>query len=203
MIIKVCGMRDAENIKQLDQLDIDWMGFIFHKDSPRDIGRKISYLPQKIKRIGVFVNQNPQVIRDRADQNELHAIQLHGSEPPWYCIHLQQEGFKVIKSFGIDPDGFIPNAQLHAYEGKCDYFLFDTKTEQHGGSGKKFNWKRIAEYEGETPFILSGGITPADVDEIKTIDHPKFAGIDINSGFETEPAMKDVEKIKDFTKQFR
>lgn len=109
----------------------------------------------------------------------------------------------MIKSFGIDPDGFIPNAQLHAYEGKCDYFLFDTKTEQHGGSGKKFNWKRIAEYEGETPFILSGGITPADVDEIKTIDHPKFAGIDINSGFETEPAMKDVEKIKDFIKQFR
>ncbi|MDD2298298.1 MAG: phosphoribosylanthranilate isomerase [Fermentimonas sp.] len=203
MIIKVCGMRDEENIRQLEQLDIDWMGFIFYHDSPRYAGQIVKYLPSKKKRVGVFVDQNPQIIRDRAKDNHLFAIQLHGSEPPWYCINLREEGYKVIKSFGIDKDGFIPNAQLNAYEGKCDYFLFDTKTDLHGGSGKKFNWNRLADYKGETPFILSGGISPEDVEEIKSFSHPKFAGIDINSRFEISPAIKDVEAIKTFIKQLR
>lgn len=203
MIIKVCGMRDEENIRQLEQLDIDWMGFIFYHDSPRYAGQIVKYLLSKKKIVGVFVDQNPQIIRDRAKDNHLFAIQLHGSEPPWYCINLREEGYKVIKSFGIDKDGFIPNAQLNAYEGKCDYFLFDTKTDLHGGSGKKFNWNRLADYKGETPFILSGGISPEDVEEIKSFSHPKFAGIDINSRFEISPAIKDVEAIKTFIKQLR
>ncbi|MDD4008321.1 MAG: phosphoribosylanthranilate isomerase [Fermentimonas sp.] len=203
MIIKVCGMRDEENIRQLEQLDIDWMGFIFYHDSPRYAGQTVKYLLSKKKKVGVFVDQNPQIIRDRAKDNHLFAIQLHGSEPPWYCINLREEGYKVIKSFGIDKDGFIPNAQLNAYEGKCDYFLFDTKTDLHGGSGKKFNWNRLADYKGETPFILSGGISPEDVEEIKSFSHPKFAGIDINSRFEISPAIKDVEAIKTFIKQLR
>lgn len=203
MIIKVCGMRDAENIQQVEQLDVDWMGFIFYPGSPRYVGNKISYVPKKVKKIGVFVNANPQLIRDITDQNQLNAVQLHGSEPPWYCIQLQQEGFKVIKSFGVDSNGLIPKAQLHAYEGKCNYFLFDTKTKQHGGSGRKFNWKGLAEYESETPFILSGGISPEDAEEIKSFHHPKFAGININSRFETEPALKDIGLIKDFIKQIR
>lgn len=203
MIIKVCGMREEENIRQLEQLDIDWMGFIFYHDSPRYAGQTVTYLPSKIKKVGVFVDQNPQIVRDRAKDNHLFAIQLHGSEPPWYCINLREEGYKVIKSFGIDKYGFIPNAQLNAYEGKCDYFLFDTKTNLHGGSGKKFNWNRLADYKGETPFILSGGISPEDVEEIKSFSHPKFAGIDINSRFEISPAIKDVEAIKTFIKQLR
>ena len=203
MIIKVCGMRDEDNIRQLEQLDIDWMGFIFYSGSPRYVGQKVKYLPEKVKKIGVFVDQNPQIIRERAMQNNLDAIQLHGSEPPWYCINLQEEGFPVIKSFGIEPDEFIPNAQLNAYEGKCNYFLFDTKTKLHGGSGKRFNWEKLAEYDGDTPFILSGGISPEDAEEIKSFKHPKFAGIDINSRFETEPAIKDTEMIKSFIKQIR
>ena len=203
MIIKVCGMRDEDNIRQLEQLDIDWMGFIFYSGSPRYVGQKVKYLPEKVKKIGVFVDQNPQIIRERAMQNNLDAIQLHGSEPPWYCINLQEEGYQVIKSFGIDPDGFIPNAQLNAYEGKCNYFLLDTKTKLHGGSGKRFNWEKLAEYNGDTPFILSGGISPEDAEEIKSFKHPKFAGIDINSRFETEPAIKDTEMIKSFIKQIR
>jgi phosphoribosylanthranilate isomerase len=179
------------------------MGFIFYHDSPRYAGQIVKYLLSKKKKVGVFVDQNPQIIRDRAKDNHLFAIQLHGSEPPWYCINLREEGYKVIKSFGIDKDGFIPNAQLNAYEGKCDYFLFDTKTDLHGGSGKKFNWNRLADYKGETPFILSGGISPEDVEEIKSFSHPKFAGIDINSRFEISPAIKDVEAIKTFIKQLR
>ena len=196
-------MRDEDNIRQLEQLDIDWMGFIFYSGSPRYVGQKVKYLPEKVKKIGVFVDQNPQIIRERAMQNNLDAIQLHGSEPPWYCINLQEEGFPVIKSFGIEPDEFIPNAQLNAYEGKCNYFLFDTKTKLHGGSGKRFNWEKLAEYDGDTPFILSGGISPEDAEEIKSFKHPKFAGIDINSRFETEPAIKDTEMIKSFIKQIR
>ena len=203
MIIKVCGMRYEENIRQLEQLDIDWMGFIFYSESPRFVGPKVSYLPKKVKKIGVFVDQIPQVISERAKQNNLDIIQLHGSEPPWYCINLQEEGYKIIKSFGIDADGFIPNAQLNAYEGKCDYFLFDTKTKFHGGSGKRFNWERLADYDGDTPFILSGGISPEDAEEIKSFKHPKFAGIDINSRFEIEPAFKDIEMIRSFLKQIR
>lgn len=201
MIIKVCGMRDAANIKELEQLDIDWMGFIFYPGSPRYVGRSLSYIPSKVQKIGVFVDQDPQIVRERAAQNRLDAIQLHGSEPPWYCINLHEEGYKVIKSFGIDEDGFIPLAQLDAYEGKCDYFLFDRKTKLHGGSGRKFIWSRLAKYQGDTPFLLSGGISPEDVEEIKSFVHPRFAGIDINSRFEIEPALKNIEMIREFIKR--
>ncbi len=203
MIIKVCGMRDPENISQLEQLDIDWMGFIFYSKSPRYVGQKLKYLPSKIKKIGVFVDQIPQIIYERSGENHLDAIQLHGSEPPWYCINLKQDGFKVIKSFGIEENGFIPKAQLNAYEGKCDYYLFDTKTPVKGGSGKKFNWQMLNDYEGETPFIISGGISLNDVSEIKKITHPKFAGVDINSRFELSPAIKDIELISQFVDKIR
>lgn len=203
MIIKVCGMRDAANIRELELLDIDWMGFIFYPGSPRYVGRSLDYIPSKVKKIGVFVDQDLQIVREKAKQNKLDAIQLHGSEPPRYCIDLHEEGYKVIKSFGIDEDGLIPLAQLDAYEGKCDYFLFDRKTTLHGGSGRKFDWSRLSDYQGDTPFLLSGGISPEDVEEIKSFVHPCFAGIDINSRFEIEPALKDIELIKKFIKEFR
>lgn len=203
MIIKVCGMRDAANIRELELLDIDWMGFIFYPGSPRYVGRSLDYIPSKVKKIGVFVDQDLQIVREKAKQNKLDAIQLHGSEPPRYCIDLHEEGYKVIKSFGIDEDGLIPLAQLDAYEGKCDYFLFDRKTTLHGGSGRKFDWSRLSDYQGDTPFLLSGGISPEDVEEIKSFVHFWFAGIDINSRFEIEPAVKDIELIKKFIKEFR
>lgn len=203
MIIKVCGMREEENIRQLEQIDIDWMGFIFYPGSSRFVGAKLNYLPRKIKRIGVFVNQDLQTVSELAKQNNLYAIQLHGSEPPQYCINLKKEGHKVIKSFGIAEDGFIPQAQLHAYEGKCNYFLFDTKTNNYGGSGKKFNWEMLSDYNGDTPFLLSGGISPDDVEVIKSIKNSKFAGVDVNSRFETEPAIKNIEKVRLFVEQLR
>lgn len=194
-------MRDAGNIKEVEMLDIDWMGFIFHPDSPRDVGSALSYIPSKVKRVGVFVNQNPQFVMKRVKDNRLNFVQLHGSEPPWYCITLKMEGLKVIKSFGIEADGSLPLLQLDAYEGKCDYFLFDTKTDRHGGSGRKFNWDKLTDYKGETPFILSGGIGLEDADEIKKINHPKFAGIDVNSRFELAPAVKDTKLLEQFISQ--
>ncbi|MCE5204762.1 MAG: phosphoribosylanthranilate isomerase [Porphyromonadaceae bacterium] len=203
MIIKVCGMRDVSNIRELELLDIDWMGFIFYPGSSRYVEKGLDYIPSKVKRIGVFVDQDLQILRERAAQNQLDAIQLHGNESPGYCINLREEGYKVIKSFGIDEDGFVPITQLDAYEGKCDYFLFDRKTRLHGGSGMKFDWNRLADYQGDTPFLLSGGISPEDVVEIKSFIHPRFVGIDINSRFEIEPALKDIEMIKEFVKQLR
>lgn len=196
-------MRDEENIRELEQLDIDWMGFIFYSGSPRYVGPKLSYLSKRQKKIGVFVNQDLQYVRDCAVENHLDAIQLHGSESPNYCKELQKEGFDIIKSFGIDIEGKMPTDQLNEYEGSCSFFLFDTKTKQHGGSGKRFNWEMLVHYKGETPFILSGGISSEDAEEIKLFNHPKFAGIDINSRFEIEPANKNIEMIKSFVKQLR
>lgn len=203
MIIKVCGMRDDANIREIERLNIDWMGFIFYPGSARYVGSRLDYIPSNVKRVGVFVDQDLQIVRVRAAQNNLDAIQLHGSESPDYCLSLRKEGYMVLKAFGVGDDGFIPFAQLDAYEGKCDYFLFDRKTILHGGSGMKFNWRRLADYRGDTPFLLSGGISPEDVADIKSFSHPRFAGIDINSRFETAPALKDSERIKTFIEKLR
>jgi len=203
MIIKVCGMRDEVNIQEVERLNIDWMGFIFHPGSTRYVGSKLNYIPSNVKKVGVFVNQEIQIVRVQAAQNNLDAIQLHGSESPDYCLSLRKEGYMVLKAFGVGDNGFIPFAQLDAYEGKCDYFLFDRKTILHGGSGMKFNWKRLSDYHGDTPFLLSGGISPEDLAEIKSFVHPSFAGIDINSRFETAPALKNKDLIEKFIEELR
>lgn len=203
MIIKVCGMRDDANIREIERLDIDWMGFIFYPGSARYVGSRLDYIPSNVKRVGVFVDQDLQIVREQAAQNSLDAIQLHGSESPGYCLTLREEGYTILKSFGVGEDGYIPIAQLDAYEGACDYYLFDRKTVLHGGSGMKFNWKRLSDYGGDTPFLLSGGISPEDVADIKSFSHPRFAGIDINSRFEIKPALKDMELIKKFIKELR
>ena len=105
-------------------------------------------------------------------------------------------GLKVIKAFSIGNE--FPSEEVNRYEGVCNYFLFDTKTPQHGGSGRKFNWEILSQYKGNTPFLLSGGISPEDAESIRQFNHPKFIGIDINSKFETNPALKDAELVKIF-----
>lgn len=203
MIIKVCGMRNPDNIKAVEQLGPDWMGFIFYAGSSRYVGEELSYLPEKVKRVGVFVNEEPEIVRKRVQRHRLDIIQLHGEESPVYCNDLKDDGFRVVKAFGIVTNLPFPSEAVQRYEGCCDYFLFDTQTNLHGGSGKKFNWEMLAAYKGETPFLLSGGISPEDVEEIKSFAHPRFAGIDINSRFEIGPAVKDIELIKTFIKEFR
>ena len=203
MIIKVCGMREESNIRAVEQLDIDWMGFIFYPGSPRYAGDKLAYIPRKVKRVGVFVNEEPETVRERALQNRLHIIQLHGKESPAYCKALQEEGFTVVKAFGIGTDKPFPSAEAERYEDCCDYFLFDTKSPKHGGSGKKYNWEVLAGYHGEIPFLLSGGITPGDAERIKAFYHPKLMGIDVNSEFEISPAYKDIALLKTFISKIR
>ena len=203
MIIKVCGMREAENILEVEQLRVDWMGFIFYPRSPRFVKEVPSYLPMKAKRVGVFVNEEPPVIFERARQFGLDMIQLHGNESHSLCQALFDNNLKVIKAFSIEPGKPFPNEKVERYEGYCDYFLFDTQTVLHGGSGRKFDWQILADYKGATPFLLSGGISPEDVEAIKSFKHPRWAGVDLNSRFESSPAIKDVSLLKKFIKNIR
>lgn len=201
MIIKVCGMRDPDNIRAVEQLGVEWMGFIFYPGSSRYVGDKLSYLPEKVTRVGVFVNEQPEIVRERAEQNRLQILQLHGDESPSSCRKLKEEGFGVIKAFGIETDQPFPTEIVQHYEGCCDYFLFDTKTALHGGSGQKYNWELLTGYHGDTPFLLSGGISSVNALSVRAFSHPKFLGIDLNSGFEISPAIKDVDLIQTFIAQ--
>ena len=203
MIVKICGMRDTENIRAVEQLGVDWMGFIFYPGSSRYVGEELSTLPESVKRVGVFVNEQPERVQAIALKNRLQIIQLHGSESPDYCRSLQAAGFTVVKAFGMESEKPFPAGLVEQYEGSCDYYLFDTGTKQHGGSGKKFRWEILSTYRGETPFLLSGGITPDDVEAVNTFSHPLFAGVDLNSGFETAAAIKDISMLRRFMAQLR
>ncbi len=203
MIVKICGMRDAENIRAVEQLGVDWMGFIFFSGSPRYVGEELSYIPSSVKRVGVFVNEHPERVQAIASKNRLQIIQLHGNESPETCRSLQTAGFTVVKAFGMESEKPFPAGLAEQYEGSCDYYLFDTGTKQHGGSGLKFRWEILSTYRGKTPFLLSGGITPDDVEAVNTFSHPQFAGVDLNSGFETAAAIKVISMLRRFMAQLR
>jgi len=203
MIIKVCGMREAENIREVDQLRVDWMGFIFYPGSSRFVKEVPSYLPRKAKRVGVFVNEEPPVIFERARQFGLDIIQLHGNESPSLCQALRDYNLEVIKAFSIESDKPFPTEKVERYEGYCDCFLFDTQTVLHGGSGRKFDWQVLTDYKGETSFLLSGGISPEDEEVIQAFKHSRWVGVDLNSRFESSPAIKDVSLLKEFIKNIR
>ena len=202
MIIKVCGMHDSNNIKDLLNLDIDYMGMIFYEKSPRYVEQPPLYTPtDKVKKVGVFVNEDFQTIMEKSEVFNLDIIQLHGNETPELCKKIKAAGLGVFKAFGVD-DNF--DFQItHPYSECTSLFVFDTKTKDYGGSGKKYNWKKLHEYNGKTPFLLSGGISVDDANQIKSFEHPQFAGVDLNSGFEISPGIKDIEKIRLFIEQVR
>lgn len=192
-------MRDAENIREVEALGIDMMGFIFWPKSSRYVGERPAYLPKSCKRVGVFVDEQIEKVQRIADLYAFDVIQLHGNESPEYVLKLQ--GRSLIKAFNIASPEDI--GQTKAYEGIVDYFLFDTKGKSVGGNGKKFDWSVLEAYGGDTPFLLSGGIGPHDVERVKAFHHPRCIGIDLNSCFEISPALKDVNKLKGFIKQIR
>lgn len=199
-LLKVCGMREAANIKELAALSPDFMGFIFYPPSSRFVStideNTIKSIPKKIRKVGVFVNENVLKIKDIAKNFRLDVIQLHGDESPDVCMKLKSEGYVVIKAFHIaSADDF---SDMLDYEGTCDYFLFDTKTQGYGGSGMTFDWTFLDRYTGQTPFLLSGGIRLESVQDLWKLNHPKLAGFDINSGFEVKPALKDIDLVKKF-----
>ena len=205
VLIKVCGMRDAENIRNVENIDVDFLGFIFYSGSSRYVGDDSGSLKMIRKcvksKVGVFVNELVDYISDKAELCKLDYLQLHGKETPDLCRELRQLGYSVIKAFSIASADDFKSAEN--YSDCCDYFLFDTKCADYGGSGRRFDWSLLDKYNGSTPFLLSGGLTPDCFDHLNRLEHPKFAGIDLNSGFEVSPAMKDVDKLMVFINQVR
>ena len=204
MIVKVCGMRNPDNIRQVDALQsVNWMGFIFWPHSKRFVSEFPEYMPIYTKRVGVFVDEDIEQVKRIADDYALDLIQLHGHESPDYCQQLSE--WEIIKAFNIATPSDLESTK--PYEGIADYFLFDTKGKSVGGNGEKFDWNVLNHYNGDTPFLLSGGIGPDDAERIKALfaldgfPIDKCIGIDLNSGFETAPAMKDTALLRSFLSQ--
>ena len=205
MKIKICGMKFPENIHDVTGLKPDFMGFVFYPKSPRyaeplDI-KTLNSIPKTIKKIGVFVNESLENILTMVYKYKLDGVQMHGSENVEDCRKLKNAGLIVLKAFPI-AEAYNFKVTKN-YEGACDYFLFDTKTETYGGSGVKFNWSILDEYKGETPFLISGGIAANDAEAILKIEHPKYVGIDLNSKFEVSPGLKNVELLKQFIAEIK
>lgn len=202
-LVKICGLREPGNILGVMQLRLDWIGLIFYPGSPRFIPdpaslRFLNDFPGRPLTVGVFVNQGIAEVQRISKTVQIDAVQLHGSESPEFCNDLKQKGFSIIKAFGIR-SGFDFNLTA-PYDGIADFFLFDSPGRKQGGTGEQFDWTLLNKYNGNTPFLLSGGLSG----NTKTFpDHGKMAGIDLNSRFETAPGIKDVESLKKFLKQFR
>ncbi len=201
MRLKVCGMRELENISALSELDPNYIGFIFWSESSRFVDKKTPPLDKKIIKTGVFVDATFDYILTKIKDHQLDAVQLHGQESCSYCKVIKDYGLKVIKSFSIK-NTFDFNT-LEDYENSCDYYLFDTKGKLPGGNGFNFDWKILNEYPSQKPFFLSGGIGVDNLNEIKKLVKTKLPihAIDVNSKFETAPGNKNIELLKKFKKE--
>ena len=197
MKVKVCGLKHPENIKAVAALKPDYMGFICYERTPRYIDTlsagALAAIPASIHKTGVFVNETAETINSLIDKYGFDTIQLHGDESPEFAAAFKGR-VTVIKAFGLD-QGFNFD-QLQAYTNKVDYLMFDTKTTIYGGSGKTFNWQVLDKYTLDIPFFLSGGISLDNLEEVKKISHPQFYAVDLNSRFETEPGLKNIEKLE-------
>lgn len=207
-LIKVCGMRDAQNIEQIALLAPDFVGFIFYPRSERyvrqsDLSSELldkllpKNQPNSIQRVGVFVESTYAEVQRIATQWKLDFVQLHGNESPSFCQKLHEKGFKIIKVFSVGKEG-ISLSHMRLYENFVHYFLLDTQTPNYGGSGNKFDWQTLQLYDLETPFLLSGGISVHDIEKLKKPIHHKCIGFDVNSKFETAPAQKNPALIEEF-----
>jgi len=198
--LKVCGMKYQENTSDVAQLQPDYLGFIFYEQSSRFFDGIIPKLPDGIKKVGVFVDEKVEFISGQIEKHKLSVIQLHGHESPEICRLLKSSGAKVIKVFSIKEA--FDFSVLTPYEQVCDYYLFDTKGKLPGGNGYTFNWVVLKDYPSTKPYFLSGGI---GLDEIETIKEflqkpeSKYCyAVDVNSKFEIEAGLKDVQKLKTF-----
>jgi|TARA_B100001105_G_scaffold255361_1_gene254314 phosphoribosylanthranilate isomerase len=202
MKLKVCGMKFPSNIIEIESLNPDFMGFIFWNKSVRYYDKTAISISNKIKRVGVFVNESFEEVLRKIKQYDLDYIQLHGEEDKDYCKKIK-DYCKIIKVFSISEKFSFDN--LESFENLCHYFLFDTKSKSYGGSGEKFDWKILNNYNSKKPFFLSGGIDVSDFGEIKKIINSKIPliGIDINSKFEIKPGFKDCKKVQKLIKKMK
>ncbi len=213
MIIKVCGMREPGNIRELAELKPEYIGFIFYPHSKRFAGDlnsdTISAVPEPIKKVGVFVNEAMDAIADEVIKYDLDAVQLHGDESPDFCRsfrkflhHMQTEKHvEIIKAFGISGDFDFDT--LAGYEDFVDYYLFDTSTDTHGGSGLTFDWTILKNYQEKKPYFLSGGLSPDNIHAVSGIKDVRLYGVDLNSKFEVEAGIKDIDKLRSAFERIR
>lgn len=201
MIVKVCGMVHARNIRDVEAAGADWMGFICYPRSPRCLSGVPACMPRRARRVGVFVDEAVGTILSRVRELGLDTVQLHGAEPPALCGLLRAQGLRVVKAFALRAPDDV--AAVRDYASVCDYFLFDTPCAGHGGSGRTFDWSLLSAYEGDVPFLLSGGLRPESLQALSRFAHPRWAGIDLNSGFETSPGVKDAAALADFIARFK
>ena len=195
-------MRDPENLQELLKLPIDYVGLIFYKKSKRFVEKELPKLDFKGKeKVGVFVNESHEYILEKSQQYNFVTIQLHGLESPGFCQELKEKNFKIIKAFSVDDE--FDFSKTKKYEPFCDYFLFDTKGILPGGNGYTFDLKILKNYKGETPFFLSGGINNTHKNILKELKISQLYAVDLNSGFELEPALKDISLLKKFIEDVR
>ncbi|EKT4548836.1 phosphoribosylanthranilate isomerase [Flavobacterium psychrophilum] len=195
MKLKICGMKYPENILEVSTLLPDYLGFIFWEKSSRYFDLEIPEIPESIKKVGVFVNATLEEILLKIKKYNLNLVQLHGNESPEFCKELKKSTIKIIKVFSVNDD--FNFSALEPFEAVCDYFLFDTKGKLPGGNGITFNWQILKKYHSRKPFFLSGGIGLDDIKNIKKLNLPIYA-IDVNSKFEIEAGLKNIELLKSF-----
>lgn len=202
--LKVCGMKFGENIREVANLQPDYMGFIFYEKSPRFVEGILPEISGNIKKVGVFVNAGLSGIIDKIDMYDLQAVQLHGSEPPDLCKEIaaksKARNLEVIKAFSIKDE--FDFTLLEPYEQVCDFFLFDTKGKNPGGNGYVFDWNVLRDYPSKKPYFLSGGIGLEEMGNLeiflKSGASKYCTAIDVNSRFELEAGLKDVGKLNKF-----
>lgn len=193
--IKVCGMKDADNICELAKLPIDYIGFIFYNQSQRNVEQMPEVeIPASIRKVGVFVNQTVTEIRKKIIEAGLQVVQLHGAESPEVCEQVRHMGVQVIKAFGIHKE--FDWGKLTQYSTHVDYFLFDTKSKQHGGSGCTFDWEILEGYNLTTPYFLSGGLSTENIRSASLIADNRLIGLDLNSKFEITPGIKNIKELQ-------
>lgn len=203
MILKVCGMRDTNNVADLLEIGPDYIGFIFFEKSKRHVAQFPNVeVPLAIKKVGVFVNETLENITEKVQEYELKAVQLHGDETPEFCSELSKSipAIEIFKAFSVDE--LFDFNETKPYDAVCDVFVFDTKGKERGGNGVKFNWELLLNYKGTTPYLLSGGIGLEDIPLLKefvqTSASEDCMGVDVNSGFEVEPGLKKIKELKQF-----
>jgi len=197
--LKVCGMREPMNIKELIGLSPDYIGFIFYEKSSRYVKKTdnldvIHSIPSSIKRVGVFVKEPIASLREKVEAYQLDFVQLHGGESLEYCIQVKGTGVGIIKVFSVQDT--LDFDEIRRFDEVADYFLFDTKTPAYGGSGKKFDWDMLRGYDMQTPYFLSGGIGMEDMSDIKVREFPGLMALDVNSKFEDSPGLKNIESLQ-------
>lgn len=201
--LKVCGMRDPDNIRAIAAFHPEYMGFIFYEKSPRYVGNDFAMpdVPGAIKRVGVFVNASTSEMREAMIKHQLSYLQLHGNESPEQVKELSGDGIRIWKVFAVDGD--FDFSITDVFVKYVDGFLFDTKGQHYGGNARVFDWNLLKNYRGSTPFMLSGGLNASNIPGVKEMEGLNLHGLDLNSGVESAPGMKDPEKIREVISAIR